>query len=187
MADDRIVILQSPLSPPPSPPAPSHPAGVRGVPVGEIVGSVWHGVWLTVAQHPWVGAVLILALLMSVTGFVRSVVHGGPRDQVRSFSGRDRSVIFARAGGRCEHYGLFGRCRASERLEADHVHPHSRGGWTDVRNGQALCRAHNRTKRAHVPYGWQLRRLEKRRRAYFPPGVPGAVVRHARDHRESRI
>src|SRR3712207_8844052 len=37
-------------------------------------------------------------------------------------------------------------------------------------NGQVLCRRHNRKKAARVPWGWELARLERRRRAYFPPG-----------------
>jgi 5-methylcytosine-specific restriction endonuclease McrA len=86
----------------------------------------------------------------------------------------------AHAGHRCEHHApLLGRCRQTERLEADHIHPWSRGGQTAVANGQALCRRHNREKRAAVPFGRQLRSLEKRRAEYYPPGVSGAVTRHA--------
>ena len=72
---------------------------------------------------------------------------------------------------------LFGRCRAVDQLEVDHVHPWSRGGQTALPNGQVLCRSHNKRKRASVPFGWQLRRLERRRTADFPPGVPTTVTR----------
>jgi 5-methylcytosine-specific restriction endonuclease McrA len=100
---------------------------------------------------------------------------------VRRFSRADKSAILTRAGGRCEHHGwLFGRCRETIGLEADHVHPWSRGGPTAIANGQALCRRHNRLKRATVPFAWQLRALEKRRAAYFPPGVSVAITRRAR-------
>lgn len=83
-----------------------------------------------------------------------------------------------RAGGRCEFHGLLGgRCTATQRLQADHVHPHSRGGSTTVGNGQALCARHNRAKAARIPFEWELRRIAKRRTAYYPAGVSGAVVR----------
>lgn len=89
------------------------------------------------------------------------------------FSRVDEATILARAGGRCEHhYLLFGLCRETANLEADHIHPHSRGGQTAVANGQALCRTHNRSKRATVPNAWQLRSLERRRATYYPLGVP---------------
>lgn len=149
--------------------------------------SVWRGVWLGVSQHPWVGVILVLTVLISVTEFVRSVIHSGPRDPARRFSHRDRAEVLARAGGRCEHHGWFGRCRETDRLECDHVHPHSRGGWTNIANGQALCGFHNRDKRARVPYGWQLRRLEKQREAYYPISASRSVVRHARDARRLGI
>ena len=48
-----------------------------------------------------------------------------------------------------------GRCRAPSCdapfawLQADHVHPHSRGGPTNLINGQMLCDPHNKWKRDH--------------------------------------
>ncbi len=87
-------------------------------------------------------------------------------------------MVVNRSGHRCEHHPVVGgRCRATEDLQADHVHPHSRGGATAVENAQALCRRHNKRKSARVPWDWQLRRLAHRRAAYFPPGAPTAVVR----------
>ena len=98
---------------------------------------------------------------------------GSPVQQVRE------AVILTRAGHRCEHHHLLlGRCRTTDQLEADHIHPWSRGGQTALANGQALCKQHNRAKRATVPYGWQLRALERRRTTYFPEGLSGAVTRH---------
>ncbi|MGY1653410.1 HNH endonuclease [Geodermatophilus sp. SYSU D01119] len=116
---------------------------------------------------------------MKVVGVARAVVHGRhPRDPVRRFSRTDRRAVLDRAGHRCEHHSLVeGRCRATEDLQADHVHPHSRGGATAVENAQALCRRHNERKSARVPWDRELRRLAHRRAAYFPPGVPTAVVR----------
>ena len=136
--------------------------------------------WSAISSSPWLGVLLVALVVGSFVRFVRDIVHSGPKDPVRLFSRQDKAAILARAGGRCEFHGwLFGRCDATDRLEADHVHPHSRGGWTNVANGQALCRRHNMMKRASMPYGWQLRALEKRRRSYFPEGESGAVVRRA--------
>ena len=100
-----------------------------------------------------------------VVRFVRGIIHSGhPKDAVPRFSQAERRVIFTRAGNRCEHhFPIFGRCRTTTGLEADHVHPHSRGGWTSVSNGQALCRRHNREKSARVPWNRQLNNLAKRR------------------------
>jgi 5-methylcytosine-specific restriction endonuclease McrA len=111
---------------------------------------------------------------------VRDLVHStSARDAVRTFSRADKIAILTRAGGRCEHHRwLGGRCDQTVGLEADHIHPHSRGGWTDLANGQALCRRHNKAKAARVPWGWELRRLSRRRASYFPPGLPIEVVRH---------
>lgn len=84
----------------------------------------------------------------------------------------------ARAGNRCEHHYLHRwRCPDSTTLEADHVHPHSRGGSTTVGNSQVLCKRHNSLKGARIPFTWELRRLATLRRGYFPPGVDPAVVR----------
>lgn len=148
--------------------------------MGIIWHSLWHGFASAVSSSPWLGVLLALGLLGAVVQFVRSVIHSGPRDPVRRFTRGDKAVIVRRAGGQCEHHGWsFGRCRATDNLEADHVHPHSRGGWTNISNGQALCKRHNRLKRASVPYWWQLRGLAKRRVRYFPAGESGAVIRRA--------
>lgn len=162
----------------PSPhPSPSSPTGPD---VGSILHSLAHSLWMTVSSSPWVGVVFGLVLVSAIVRFVRGVIHSGrTNDPVRLFSGADRRVIFARAGNRCEFvYPVFGRCRARTNLHADHVHPHSRGGWTSIRNGQALCAQHNREKSARVPWDWQLARLAKRRAGYFVPLHDPVVVRH---------
>ena len=147
----------------------------------HILHSVTSGLWHAIVTTPWLAALLVLTLLLGVVRIVRDVIHSGPKDPVRRFSRQQKAIIVERAGGRCEFHGwLSGRCRATDRLEADHVHPHSRGGWTDVANGQALCRRHNQLKRAAMPYDWQLRALEKRRLSYFPEGTSGAVIRRGR-------
>ncbi|MGH3118060.1 MAG: HNH endonuclease [Actinomycetes bacterium] len=130
----------------------------------------------------------MLFLFVSAVRTVHAVVYpGNHRDPVRRFSRQDKMIIVSRAGGRCEHHGwLTGRCKRTEGLEADHVHPHSRGGQTAVANGQALCRPHNQAKRANIPFNWQLRAIERRRATYFPSGVPGMVTRRAGRTRPSR-
>jgi 5-methylcytosine-specific restriction endonuclease McrA len=142
--------------------------------------SVLSGVCLGLLDRPWLLALLGALVALRCVGVVRAVVHGvHARDPVRRFSRADKAVVLARAGGRCEHHHpLYGRCEQTAGLEADHVHPHSRGGWTAVENGQALCRRHNKAKSARVPWNWQLDRLARRRAAYFPAGAPTAVVRH---------
>jgi 5-methylcytosine-specific restriction endonuclease McrA len=130
-------------------------------------------------SSPWLVGFFALIAVNAMVRTVRAVVHGRhSQDPQRRFSGFERAEIFARAGNRCEqHSWLFGRCRETEGLQADHVHPHSRGGATVIENGQALCRRHNKQKSARVPWNWELTRLARRREAYFPPGTPGAVVR----------
>jgi len=147
-----------------------------GFPTDQFVRHLLNGLW----AHPWLG---VLAAFLVGSGCVRTVrdlVHSGhARDVVRTFSRADKIAILIRAGGRCEHHSWLGRrCNRTVGLEADHVHPHSRGGWTDLANGQALCRPHNKAKAARVPWGWELKRLSRRRAAYFPPGTPTEVVRH---------
>lgn len=129
----------------------------------------------------------LLVVLFALVGagivfrVVRAALYlGWRRDPVRLFTRTDKAVRLARAGHRCEkHVLLSGRCRAVEKLEADHVRPWSRGGQTALPNGQVLCQSHNKRKHASVPFGWQVRRLERRRAGYFPPGVSPVVGRNA--------
>ena len=153
-----------------------------------ILGSVLRGVWMGVTSSPWIAAGFCCFVVLTGVQMVHSIRYpAGVRDPVRRFSRSEKAAILARAGQRCEHHGwLFGRCKVTAGLEADHVHPHSRGGWTNVANGQALCRTHNRDKRADIPYNWQLRSLEKRRAGYFPTDLPAAVVRTAPSRRSGR-
>ncbi|HEX2072300.1 MAG TPA: HNH endonuclease [Geodermatophilus sp.] len=134
-----------------------------------MVGDVLLGALAYGLEHLVLGLLVAFAVLAALRDKLRV---GGSRDPIRRFSGAEKAEILARAGHRCEHHGLSGRCSQREGLEADHAHPHSRGGWTSVDNGQALCRRHNKAKRARVPSNGELRRLAQRRTAYFPPGVP---------------
>jgi hypothetical protein len=137
--------------------------------------------WVTATSSPWIALFLALCLLMAMVGLVHAIAHPGDQnDPVRRFSREDKRILMAWAGGRCERHGwLTGRCRQTEKLEADHIHPHSRGGQTSIVNGQVLCRSHNRAKRASIPFNWQIKAIERRRADYYPAGVPLAVVRHA--------
>ncbi len=62
----------------------------------------------------------------------------------RFFNDRERDTIFAAAEGRCEGCGVA----LAEDWHADHRTPFSRGGPTDVVNGQALCVVCNTRKGA---------------------------------------
>lgn len=147
-------------------------------PAGAVVHGLWTGITSVVAHDPWIVPVLMLFVAVALVRSARIAIHSGPRDPVRRFSRTDKAALLYRAGDRCEHHGwVVGRCKAVDRLEADHVHPWSRGGWTHISNGQILCRAHNREKRAAIPWDRSLRRLAERRAGYFPPGAEPVVVR----------
>lgn len=139
-------------------------------------------------DHPLLLVVLILIVFGAITRSTRVLIHSGARDTRRRFSRTEKSTLLALAGSRCEHHGwLTGRCRRTTNLEADHVHPWSCGGWTHIRNGQILCRAHNRTKRAAIPWNRTLRKLAERRATYYPAGAERTILRRApRPTRRSR-
>ena len=156
--------------------------GAADLEPSDLVMRVLGDVLKDVSWSPWLVVFVALLALNGVIRVVRAVVHGGhPLDPQRRFSRADRTEILVRAGHRCEqHSWLFGRCRETEDLQADHVHPHSRGGATAVANGQALCRRHNKRKSAHVPWDWELALLMRRRQAYYPAGVSARVLpRHS--------
>jgi hypothetical protein len=163
------------MQPTPSP-SPTSPPNV----VPMILHSFWTAIWSAVAASPLIGLLLGLIVLGFVVRIVRAIALGPiHRDPIRAFSQAQRQLIFTWAGRRCERHGLFGRCRATDNMHADHIHPWSKGGQTALANGAALCSRHNKTKGARVPWNWELKQLEKRRLAYFPPGVSGVVVRRA--------
>lgn len=67
-------------------------------------------------------------------------------DPQRSFSTLQRQEIYRRSNGHCVGCGT----PLDSDWHADHVFPHSRGGRTEVVNGQALCQPCNSRKRAKV-------------------------------------
>lgn len=135
---------------------------------GPMLHSVLGGLWAGVSSSPWtiVGAIAFCALvIVRAVQAIRYPRHR--RDPLRRFTRAQKQEILARAASRCEYHGWqTGRCSATAGLEADHVIPWSRSGPTTVANGQALCRRHNRSKAATVPFGWQRRAIDKRRARY---------------------
>ena len=77
------------------------------------------------------------------------------RDPDRAFNRNERMAIFLRAGGRCQNRGCSRRNRHIEfgEMEADHIRPYARGGFTCLANAQALCKACNRKKAAKKHVG----------------------------------
>jgi len=111
---------------------------------GDIVGEVPPSVLAEVLSTPWLAGLLVVLLAIGkLVQLGRALVHGGHgRDPRRTFSRAQKAVLLGRAGHRCEHHTwLLGRCRETEALQADHVHPHSRGGATDVANGPSAVQA----------------------------------------------
>lgn len=148
-------------------------------PTTDILEQVTASLTDTAADHPWLAVLLGSAVAVRLVHAVRVMIYGRhPKDPQRLFVGAERYAVLARAGHRCEHHSrLFGRCTVTEHLQADHVHPHSRGGATSVANGQALCGPHNRRKGNRIPWTWELRRLARHRGAYGTDGVPTASAR----------
>ena len=64
----------------------------------------------------------------------------GERLERRSLSDKIRALVIVRDSGRCR------RCGSARNLEVDHIVPLSRGGDSEERNLQTLCRRCNRRK-----------------------------------------
>ncbi|MBE7162923.1 MAG: HNH endonuclease, partial [Williamsia herbipolensis] len=173
----RCSISEYLMPPPPPSPTPQTP---------DIAGTVLRGVWNGVSQfpahYPWLVALLAVVVVARMVRIARVAIHNGPRDRVRLFTSADKKILLARAGHRCEHHSVIGgrRCSSTEKLEADHIHPWSRGGSTHLSNGQILCKTHNREKRAAIPWNRTLLRMAENRAAYYPTDVDRAIVRKTR-------
>src|SRR5674476_1602088 len=118
--------------------------------IGRIFGSLGHGMWLAATSSPWLGAVFCLLILSVVARIYRAFrwapIASAGLDPSRRFGGRDRATILSRAGARCERHSLlFGRCKETEKLHADHVHPHSKGGLS-------LIHISEPTRQAEISY-----------------------------------
>lgn len=109
---------------------------------------------------------LAVALVGALSLWIGAARRRRWRDPVRLFTWPQKLQLIQQASGRCEHKSpLWRRCPALG-TQADHVVPWSKGGPTQVWNGQLLCERHNQQKSAWSPpalYRWRLRR---RRRKY---------------------
>jgi hypothetical protein len=140
------------------------------------------------ALAPVLGVLVVASIVLAapMPGRGPRLLQG--RDSWRGFKYGARRTVFERAHGRCEgsRFISWGRCPAPA-TEADHIYPWSRGGPAIVSNGQALCRAHNKSKSSLRPPWWYVRALERRRAAYFPPDTSVRVVaRMTAEERASR-
>lgn len=93
----------------------------------------------------------------------------------RRFNRGERAALYLAADGRCERCGR----ELAPGWHADHEQPYSRGGPTDVINGQALCPRCNHEKGARVSHlrQWQaeaLRKFDANRRDFLAVATPGA-------------
>ena len=126
------------------------------------------------------GGVVAGASAIAIVALLAARARGSSRrdwrDPRRNFTSNDRATGFARAGNQCEHIGLFGRRCSAAPSHGDHHYPWSKGGATSLSNFVALCARHNLSKGNKVPSRWYTRRLERRRRAYFPPGTRTEIV-----------
>jgi superfamily II DNA or RNA helicase len=79
-------------------------------------------------------------------------------DERRRFNAAERAALYLAADGRCTECGA----ELEPEWHADHVDPYSRGGPTDVINGQALCPTCNMKKGAHIVElrDWQRKAIE---------------------------
>jgi len=130
--------------------------------------SMWQGIQPTL---PYLVPLLIL-LIVLMTPLPGRGPTSRKRDPWRTFKFDARRSVLARAGNRCEAAALVFILRCpDEAAEVDHVYPWSKRGATVVRNGQALCKSHNRSKSNLTPPWWYVLLLERRRRKYYPAGA----------------
>ncbi len=97
-------------------------------------------------------------------------------DDRRFFNDRERTALYLAADGRCTECGA----ELERGWHADHRDPHSKGGPTDVINGQALCPPCNLKKgaRAMQLRDWQRKAIEDfyaaRKADFLVTATPGA-------------
>jgi 5-methylcytosine-specific restriction endonuclease McrA len=70
-----------------------------------------------------------------------------PKDKNRVFSTEEKIIIWRRDNGECKQCG---KSVLIEDMHADHIKPHSKGGFTIIENGQTLCQNCNLTKGAKI-------------------------------------
>lgn len=77
------------------------------------------------------------------------------KDEKRAFSELERILIYRKYKGVCQECLREGKPEKESIVswadyQADHVFPHSKGGKTDIDNGELLCKYHNQKKGAKV-------------------------------------
>ena len=120
-------------------------------------------------------ASMVAIAAFGVIGAITAARDTRRRDPVRRFTRQQRRDGMARAGGVCELEAALRRRCSRPAEHGDHFYPWSRGGATSLQNFVAACARCNRTKGARLPSPGRQRRLERRRREYFPPSEPLAV------------
>ncbi|MCH1881940.1 HNH endonuclease signature motif containing protein [Agrococcus sp. ARC_14] len=137
----------------------------------DLAGPLVQGFAAVITPHLWWLIPLLLVVIVMRFPMLGRGPNSSRRDPWRGFKFAARTAVMDRAGRRCEAGALlaWGRC-GDPAVEVDHVIPWSRGGPTVVSNGQALCKAHNRSKGSWVPPWWYILGLERRRRGYVPAG-----------------
>lgn len=81
-----------------------------------------------------------------------------PKPRRRRFNTTERAALFLASDGHCESCGTD----LNSGWHGDHIHPYSKGGATDVTNGQALCPPCNLKKGPRVDHlrEWQSQALD---------------------------
>jgi len=108
--------------------------------------------------------VLVLRIFLSIRRKIRK--RRASRTQ-RLFTSAQKDQGHARAGRRCEFSDGMSRCK-NRSEHGDHFYPHTRGGATTMKNFVAACSQHNLSKGAKMPSAVEKRRIEQRRKRYFP-------------------
>lgn len=95
-------------------------------------------------------------------------------DPVRGFDANQRNAAKLWCKDRCEFDApILFWLRCNKRAEhADHFIPWSSGGATSMRNLVMACAGHNLSKSNKMPSRFQALRIARRRRKYFPAGMP---------------
>jgi superfamily II DNA or RNA helicase len=92
----------------------------------------------------------------------------------RRFGSDERVALFLAAGGKCSLCSI----ELEPGWHADHIEPYSKGGVTDVINGQATCPPCNLKKGSSVVRAWQQSALQKfashQAKDFLVAATPGA-------------
>jgi len=120
----------------------------------------------------WIGPPVLVLVAVLVAARIRRSRDLRRRDPLRKFSREQRREGLARAHGQCElEVGGLRRC-PNPATTGDHFFPWKKGGATVMTNFVAACASCDRRKGTSIPSPQSQRRLEDRRRSYFPAGVP---------------